>query len=120
MPNQKRDVFPSLAQGRKFYRKYIQAEEEIRAKFLVFNHGRQIPICRRNQTHVSPNSSGASQPLKLTLLQNAKKLRLKFEWKLAHLIQKQGAMVRQFQAADALGDSTRESTSFVAKQLTFE
>jgi hypothetical protein len=45
--------------------KYIQAEEKIRAKLLVFNHGRQIPICRRNQSQANPKSPGRQSDLPL-------------------------------------------------------
>ena len=62
----------------------------------------------------------SAQPFELPVLQHAQQLGLKFERKLADLIQKQSSSVRQFEAADALGERAGEGSFFVAHQLTFD
>src|SRR5258708_6416755 len=120
MADQERDVLRPFAQRRSLDGKYVQPKEKIRTKLLAFNHGSKVPIGRRNQTHIGLNGPCASQPLKFTLLQNAQKLRLELKWNLPHLIQKQRAMVCEFQASDALCDSAGKRPFFVAKQFALE
>ncbi len=57
----------------------------------------------------------ASEAFELTLLQCPEQLRLDFNRKVAHLVQKQRALVGQFEPANLLGDGARESPLFVTK-----
>jgi hypothetical protein len=52
--------------------------------------------------------AGAAQALELLLLQDAQELGLEFERDVADLVEEDRAAVRQFEAAEALGDGAGE------------
>src|SRR5262249_39819078 len=61
-----------------------------------------------------------SQALEFAFLQDAQEFWLKLQGNFANFIQKDGAVMRQLKAADALGDGTGKSAFLVAKQFAFE
>src|SRR6185503_19229413 len=101
-------------------RKDIQPVIKIAAKFAVRNHLVKIAVSGRHQPHVNFPRSRAAQPLKLSFLQSAQKLRLNFQRHVAHLVQKQRALIGEFQPSDLLTDRARERSFFMSKQFALE
>ncbi len=58
--------------------------------------------------------------LELALLQDAEQLRLQLQRRFADLVQKDGAVVGELEAADPLGDRTGERPLLVPEQLALE
>src|SRR5260370_38558363 len=79
-----------------------------------------MAVGRRNQASIGAKRTRASQPLEFPLLQNAEQFGLQFERNLSDFIQKNSASVGNLEAANALRDGSRESTSFVSEQLAFQ
>src|ERR1700674_4150618 len=101
-------------------RKDIQSVEEVSAKLLLLNHGRQIAVRRSDQAGVRAKGARASQSLELPLLKDPQELRLQLERNLPDLVQKHRSLMCQFEAPDPLRDGTSKSASFVAKEFAFE
>src|SRR5258708_15040886 len=101
-------------------RKHIQTEKQIRTELLFAHHRFQIAVGRSNQARIGAKAARASQPLEFPLLQNAEQFGLQFERNLSDFIQKDSASVGNLEAANALRDGSRESTSFVSEQLAFQ
>ncbi len=115
MPDQERDVFGSLAERREAHGDNVEAIVEVRAEFLLPDHCLQVPVRGGDESRVRAERSGASQSLKLALLQYPQKLRLQFEGDLADLVKKRSPPVRQLEPADALRDCPGERSSLMAE-----
>ncbi len=61
-----------------------------------------------------------AEALELALLQDAQQLRLQFERDLANLIEEDGALVGELEAADALRDGAGEGAALVPEKFAFE
>ncbi len=120
IPDEGRNVFPSIAQRRHRDRKNIQPIVQVAAKLLRLNHRLQILVCRSNQAHVDSDGLGAAQPLELLLLQNSEQFRLQLQWNFSNLIKKNRAFVGQFKSPGFLHDGPGEGPSLMPKQFTFQ
>jgi hypothetical protein len=65
-----------------------------RSKRPIGHHALQIAIRGCDQADVDPLRSGAAQPLEFALLQRAQQLGLHFQRDVAHLVEKQRAVIR--------------------------
>ena len=113
------NVVTPLAQRRQFDGKHIQAIEQVFAEFLFGNVLVQIAIGRGDDTHVDMQSSDSAQPFKLAILQYTQEFGLQFGRHFSDFIQKQRALVRQFDTPDFLVDRPGECALFVSKELAF-
>src|ERR1044071_5500896 len=116
MLDEKRDVFESLAQPGNANGKDIQTIEQIASKLAVINHSRQVTAGSRDNASVHTRRDGAGHALEFTLLQNAQKLWLEFEWNVSDFVQEQGSPVRQFKSTRLARDRPSERATFVAEQ----
>ena len=62
---------------------------------------------------------GSAQPFKLLILQNPQQLRLQLQRELSDLVQKQRALVGEFNSSDLLGHRSGESSLLITEQLAF-
>ena len=62
----------------------------------------------------------AAQSFEFLLLQDAKQFWLQFSWSIADLVEKQGATVCPFEAAQALGNSACKRTPLMSEQFAFQ
>jgi uncharacterized repeat protein (TIGR03803 family) len=120
MAHQERDVFRAFSQRRHRHRKDVQAVEEVSAEPLSRTSAARSRLVGSDQAGIGAEGTSASQPLKLSLLQYAQKLRLQFQRNLPDLIQEDRALVRQFEPTDALRDGTGKGTLLVAEEFTFQ
>ena len=118
--DEQRNVLAALPQRRDRDGENSQAVVEVAAKLAVGNHLFQVAIRGRDEAHVDRNRARAAQPFEFFFLQSAQELGLKFGRKVAHFVEKQSALMSQFQPSDFLGDRTGKGASFMAKQLAFE
>ena len=115
MPHQHGNVAGAFAQRRRKNRKNLEPVKQVAAKLLLRHHLCQVAIGRRDQAHVDRDGPGSAQPLDLALLQRAQQLGLQVERHLAHFVQKQRALVGQFQPAHLARDGPGECALLVAE-----
>src|ERR1700730_1363004 len=75
---------------------------------------------RRDQTDINFVGAVAAESLKFLLLQNAQQFRLKFQRDVAHFVQKECALIRQFKASYFLSDRSGKCSFFMTEQLTLQ
>src|SRR5580698_7804036 len=120
MSNQFRNVFNTLPQRRNADRKYFQSIIQVLAKCRLLYHGGQIAMGSGDYAYINFMSPVAAEPLKFLLLQNPQQFRLKFERDVAHFVQKERALVRQFKASHFLSDRPGKCSFFMTEQLTLQ
>src|SRR5271168_339066 len=113
MFNQRRNVLTTRPQRGQWDRKYIQSVVEVTTKFVALHHFNQISVGRRHEAHVYLVSAPAAQALELLLLQDAQQFGLQRQRNVTHLVEKQGALVSQFETSDLLRDSAGKSAFLV-------
>src|SRR6476646_2066495 len=72
------------------------------------------------QAHVDGNRSRSADALEFFFLQRAQNLRLKFQRKIANLVQEKSPLVGQLEASDFLRDRAREGSLLMAEEFAFE
>jgi hypothetical protein len=62
----------------------------------------------------------AAEALEFLLLQNAQELYLKLQRNFADFVEKEGSLIREFEAPELAGNRPCESAPFVAEKLALE
>src|SRR6267143_188367 len=120
VPHQQRDIPLAFPQGRDVDGENIQAKEEIGSELLLAHHRFLIAGCCGNQKRICSKRARASQPLELPLLQHAEQFGLQFERNFSYFVQKNGAAIGHFEAADPLRDRSGECAFLVPEQLALQ
>src|SRR5215467_9851962 len=120
VPGQLGNVLGALAQGGNVDRKHVQAVEEILAKCSLLDHGAQITMRGGDHADIDLVRVVAAKPLEFLLLQDPKQFCLELERNVADLVEKQRALVRQFEAPRLLGDRPRKGSLFVPEKLALQ
>src|SRR5882757_6731055 len=118
--NQQGEIFGTLAERGNLNGENIQAVIEVAAKGALGNAFRKILIRGGDHADVHALRAIAAEPFEFLLLQHTKKLRLKFEGKVADFVEEERAAVGEFEAADFLIDGPGERAALVAEKLGFE
>ena len=100
--------------------KNVETVVEIAAKFAFGDESSEVSIGGGDHANVDAQSAIAAEALELLFLEYAKEFGLKFERKVTDFIEKEGAAIRKFEAANFLRDRTGEGAAFVAKQFGFK
>ena len=114
------NVFFVFAQRRDVDGHDIQPVVEILAKGAFFERGAQIAIGGGDQAHVHFDRARAAEPLEFALLQNAQQLHLRGRRNVADFIEKQRALVGQFEFSGLAGGRAGEGALFVAEEFAFQ
>ncbi len=118
--DQQGDILAAFAQRGHANGKHAETVEQVAAKRVLGDALGQIPIRSRDQAQVDFDGAIAAQAFELLILQHAQQLGLQVERNLAHLVEKQGSAIRQFQASDFLADRAGKRSLLVAEQLAFQ
>src|SRR5215470_12836626 len=118
--NQQWNVIPPLSKRRNMDWEHIQPVVEVAPKLAVLNHLFQIAIRRGHETHIDSFCMSAPQAFELAFLQSTQELGLDFHRNIANFVEKQGPLIRQFEAADLLRDRAGKCAFFMSEQLAFE
>ena len=78
----------------------------------------QIAVRGGNDPHIHLNDNLSTEPLDLSLLNHAQKIRLHGERKLTDFVQEDRAAILLFEQSFLLGDCAGESASLIAEQFT--
>ena len=92
-------ILLAIAQGRQYDRHNIEAVIKIGPKFSGCNRLLKPNIGRCDDPHIDIESLGPADPFKLLFLQDPKHLRLEGDGHLADLVEKDGAVVSQFETS---------------------
>src|SRR5436309_660015 len=113
-----RNVFAAFGERGHFEWKNIQAVKQILPESSFLDLLTQIAVRGGNDPYIHLDDRLSTEPLDLSLLNHAQKIRLHVERKLTNFVQEDGATIPLFEQSFLLGDSARESTLFIAEQLT--
>src|SRR5258708_36459945 len=113
MLGQQRDVLAPFAQRYRLHRKHIEPEIEVFAKSAALYFLLEIAIGGGDQAYVNRTGALFADPLEIALLQHAQQLALQFERDFTDFVEKQGASVGQFEAADAVAHRAGEGAADV-------
>ena len=91
---------------------------QICTKFVFVNHRLQGAVRGGYEAYVGPDRAGAAHSLEFLVLNGTQQFRLKFEWQLTDLIQKQRTLVGQLETPDLLRNRSGEGAPFAAEELT--
>src|SRR5271166_4152218 len=100
--------------------KDMQAIVEVGAKFVALDHRLQVPVGGSHEPGVGSDRAIAADALEFLVLNCAKQLRLEFQWHFAYLIEKERALMRQFETPDLLRHRSRERALLMPEQLALE
>ena len=117
---QQRNVIHTPTQGRHFDGENIDSIIQVFAKGAALDHVFEILVRRRQNAHIGLDRAGAADFLETALFQHPQQLDLHVERHVADFVEKQGAAVGAFKAADGGRDGAGESAAFVAEQLAFQ
>src|ERR1700686_1112163 len=73
-----------------------------------------------HHSHIGVNRCCASQSFELSFLYDSKNLGLQLQWKIADLVQKQGASVSPFEPSDPARHRSSGGAALVPKQFAFQ
>src|SRR6185369_2501103 len=114
------DVVPPFAQRGHGERKHAQPVEEVLPELSLGHGAAEVAVRRGDDPDVHAARPRAAHRLELALLQDAKKLSLELERKLANLVEEDGPPVRKREAALATGGGTSEGAALVAEELALD
>src|SRR5437867_5907800 len=120
MRGKQRNIFAAFGERGHFEWKDIQAVKQILPESSFLDLLAQIAVRGGNDPHIHLDDSLSTEPLDLSLLNHAQKIRLHGERKLADFVQEDRAAIPFLEQSLLLGDSAGESASFIAKQLTLQ
>src|SRR5271157_998279 len=120
MLNQRRDVRLSLPQRRNVNGKHPKTIVEIIPEGSGCNELLQIPVRSRDNPYVYLDGMGTTHPFDLFFLKNTQEPDLGLRWQLAHLVEKDRALVGPLKPASPLRERSCESTLFVTKKFTVD
>ena len=117
---QLRNVFSAFTKRRNMKGKDTQSIVEILTKVSGIDFLFKIAIGRCEDPNVDVASAGVADTLEFVLLNHSEKLRLHRERNFPNFVQKEGAMIGHFKAAQAIGQSPGKCTFDVAKEFALE
>ncbi len=120
VPDQQRNIFHAVAQGRDGYRKDLESVIQIATKPLFLDHPIKIAIGCGNDANIDAYRLGAPKAFKLLLLEHSKQLHLQFQRDFSHLVEEDRPAVGQFKPADLGGDRTGECAFFMSEEFAFQ
>src|ERR1700730_12532962 len=100
-------------QRRKFHGEYAEPIEEVSANFTCVDHLNEIAMRGADHAHISVNCGSTAETLEPCFLDNAQKLWLQLERKVADFVQEQGAPSSTFKTSNSACDHPGEAAPAV-------
>src|ERR1700676_327744 len=120
MREKQRHVFAAVAQRRKDQMNHVQTVVKIFAEAAFADQSKEVDVGSGNDADIHFNCFGAAEAHEFTLLNDAQELGLRFMADSGDLIEKYGALIRDFEEPFFGRDGAGESALDVAKELRFE
>src|SRR3989442_1906455 len=115
-----RNVFAAFRECGHLQWKDVQAVKQIFPESSFFDLLAQIAVGGGNDPHIHLDHSASTEPLDLSSLNHAQKIRLHVERKLTDFVQEDRTAVLLFEQSFSLRDGAGESAPFIAEQLTLQ
>src|SRR5579863_4983669 len=119
MAGEQGNVAVALAQGREHDANDIQAEPEILAEFSVEDHFLNVAIGGGEHAHVDLAPARGAERADFALLKKSEQLELEIEFDVADFVEKNGAVVRGFEDAQAVAVGSGVSALHGPEEFTF-
>ena len=119
-PDERRNVFPAVAQRRNVNGKHLEAEEQVLAEPILAHRLTEVAIAGRNQADIDLHGSAAAQSLEGAILQHPQQFGLQLERELADLVEKQRAAIGDLEPSALPGHRARVRTLLATEQLAFD
>lgn len=119
MPYEGRQVTWPVAQWRQVNGDHIETEEQVLAKAAVEYRTREVLVGGGENAHVHRDRFPATDALDLMRLDGSEQLGLCLSAQVTHLIEEEGAGVREFEATDASLGRAGKGAALMAEHLTF-
>src|SRR5438876_2815070 len=120
MVRKNRYVFYTLAKGRHVNREKIQTMEQVFPEHSLLHRFREITIRRRYDTNVDLDRLDSSEPFEFHFLKDPQNLRLGARVHIPDLIEKNRALIGEFELSDLALDGSCERALFEAEKFTLE
>ena len=120
MARQQLDIGSTLPERRNRDRDNVQSKVEIRPEELLRNRLLKIAIGRGNDPDVGLDRLYSPNPLKFTLLEDAKQLHLELRWHITNLVEKERPAIGNLELSLLLVQRGRKRALLVPEELTFE
>ena len=117
---QYRNVAGPFPQGRQVHGDEVDAVEQILAELAMRHHVRQVAVGRGNDADVDLAASTRPERLEGSVLEDAQHLHLRCPVEIADLVEEDGAAVRHFEPAGAVGLRVGERAAHVSEHLALE
>src|SRR5262249_542624 len=98
----------------------VQTVIQIAAKFFSGHHFDQISVCCRHQPDIDSMRSAVAETFELLFLQNTQQFRMQRERQVPDLIKEESSIIRHFEAANFLSDSSGKCTFLMSEQFTLQ
>src|SRR6266851_943605 len=116
----RQDIGAALAQRRNRKRKNIQAEIEVLAEAARFHGGGEIDVGESDEARLDAQRLRAAEAFERAFLQNAQKFSLRSGRERGDLIENDGAVAAELEAAELTLNRASESTALVAEEFAFD
>ena len=119
VPSQRGNIFGTLAQRRNAQLELAQAVKKIFAEAPFVHRQFKILIGSGNYSHINCDFSVPAQTVIWRAVQHAQQFHLDLRLQFANFVQKNRALVRQFEQTGLRAIGAAEGSLFVAEQFTF-
>src|SRR5690242_7094768 len=117
---EERNVLGTIPERRDLDGDHAQTEVEVAPKTASFCFGSEIPVGRRDDSHVDFDRRRTANALELLFLQNAKELRLEVQTHLGDLIQEKSSAMRPLECTRDPLDRAGKRATLVPKQCALD
>src|SRR4029450_8051907 len=99
---EQRYVFAPLAQRWNIQRKNVEPVIQVVAKLVLFDHRFQVPVGCGNKPDIGADGASAPNTLEFLILDCAEQLRLEFKRHFSDLVEKERALISEFEPSKLL------------------
>ncbi len=118
--DERRDVFPALAQRREGDGDEVDAVEEVFAECAFGYHGREVGVGGAHDTDVDVSRAAVAEHFETVFLKHAEQFHLGVHVEFAYFVEKYGAFVGEGEPPFAVGRGACEGSFAMAEHLAFE
>lgn len=119
-PDEQRDVFAPLAQGRQAQGHRVQAVEQVGAELFLQHRVLEVAVGGGDDPEIHLDGPAVAHPLKTLVLQNVQQFGLQMQRQFADLVQQQAAALGHLEASHPLTLGPGKGALGVAEQLALE
>src|SRR5713226_2246476 len=120
MIGERQDVGAALAERWNRERENVEPEIKIFAEAPGLHGGGKIDVCEGYETRFDAQGFRASETFESALLQNSQELALRCGRERGHLIENDGAVAAELEAAEFALDGPGKCAAFVAEEFAFD